>query len=55
MTVLRCILSGLSEFPSRGLRKFFVCGAPVFTVVDVGGRRFFKLFGVKIRKKRIED
>lgn len=51
----RRILPGLREFSRPGLRKFFVCGVPVFTVVDVGGRRFFKLFGVKIRKKRIED
>lgn len=51
----RRIFPGLTVFERRGLRKFFVCGVPVFTVVDVGGRRFFKLFGVKLRKKRIGD
>lgn len=51
----RRIFPGLREFLRPGLRKFFVCGVPVFTIVDVGNRRLFKLFGVKLRKKRIED
>ncbi len=49
----RRLLPGVNVFSRPGLEKLFICGLPVITLVDVGGRRFLKVFGMTVRKMPI--